>query len=128
MTKTITAHDQLRIFLEKLRPVSEQARKLLLHIHELAHHGRGDDRRPGACYLPELYESCGLDPDMMYPKLKELAEANVIVLEEKYPFEDVRIVGGTSGEDLLSVAEEFCKSNDIPFRDFVVEIQVEKLK
>jgi len=120
--------DEIQEFVKRLAGASPQARKLLLNIHELAYHGRGQARSAGAAYLPELYESCGLDPDEMYPKLKELVAVKAIELEGEYPFEDVRVTRSTQGEDMMAVVEEKCKAADVKLRDVVVELQMQKLK
>jgi hypothetical protein len=84
--------EELRDFSQRLQGVSEQARKLLVHIAQLAYHGRGQQRKADVAYLPELHESCGLDVDAMYSLLKELRAAKFIEVEDQYPFEDVKIL------------------------------------
>src|SRR5689334_21260398 len=78
-----TARDKdLHEFATRLHSISERARKLLAHIAEMAYHGRGQDRRTDAAYLPELYESTGLDVESMYALLNELQTARFINVED----------------------------------------------
>src|SRR5579859_8032823 len=87
----VQATADLLTLAERLRSISERARKLLVHITELAYRGRGQQRKPDVAYLPELYESCGLGVEEMYPLLKELKAAAFIDVEDYYPFEDIRL-------------------------------------
>ena len=84
--------EDVREFSDRLRSVSEHARKLLAHIAELAYHGRGQQRKPDVAYLPELHESCGLDVEAMHSLLDELQRAKLVRLEDPYPFEGVKIL------------------------------------
>lgn len=112
----------------QLRSVSEHARKLLAQIIELAYHGRGQQRKPDVAYLPELYESCGLGVEAMYPLLDELQGAGLIEIEDRYPFEDVKIPVTPSGENVLAEISRFCESEKIPLRDVIVDLRFELLQ
>jgi hypothetical protein len=113
--------EDLRDFAERLRGVSEQARKLLVHIAQLGYHGRGQQRKADVAYLPELHESCGLDVDAMYALLKELHAAKFIEMEDQYPFEDVRILPMPSGWNALAAIARFSEDQKIALRDILVE-------
>lgn len=114
----------VRDFRDRLRSVSEQARKLLVHIAQLAYHGRGQQRKVDVAYLPELHESCGLDVDAMYALLKELQKARLIEVEDQYPFEDIRILGAPSGWNALAAFARFSEREGIPLRDIVVDLRL----
>lgn len=111
---------ELREFAARLSSVSEQARKLLAHIAELAYHGRGQQRKPDVAYLPELHESCGLDVEGMYALLNELHQAKLIEVEDQYPFEDVKIVRSSSGWNALQAIAEFSEKQKIPLREILI--------
>lgn len=121
-----TSYD-LDQFGHRLRSVSEQARKLLVQIVELAYHGRGQQRKPDVAYLPELYESCGLGVEAMYPLLDELQKAGLIDVEDRYPFEDVKIPSTSSGVNVLAELSRICESEKIPLRDVIVDLRFERL-
>jgi len=112
----------------RLRSISEQARKLLAQIVELAYHGRGQQRKPDVAYLPELYESCGLGVEAMYPLLEELQKARLIEVEDRYPFEDVKLPSAASGLNVLAEISQFCESEKVPLRDVVVDLRFELMK
>lgn len=120
--------EELRDFANRLRSVSERARKLLMQIAELAYHGRGQQRKPDVAYLPELYESCGLGVEAMYPLLDELREAKLVEVEDRYPFEDVKIASNASGWNALAVTSRFCESQKIALRDVIVDLHFELLQ
>lgn len=111
---------EIREFSDRLSSVSEQARKLLAHIAELAYHGRGEQRKPDVAYLPELHESCGLDVEGMYSLLSELQRAKLIQVEDQYPFEDVKIVRSVSGWNALKAIANFSEKRKIPLREILV--------
>ena len=117
--------DQLQ---SRLRSISERARKLLVQILELAYHGRGHQRKPDVAYLPELYESCGLGVEAMYPLLEELQKAQLIEVEDRYPFAEVRVPSLASGPNLLAEISQFCESERVPLRDVLVDLRFELLK
>jgi len=120
--------EHVQDFADRLRPLSERARKLLASIAELAYHGRGQQRKPDVAYLPELYESCGLGVEEMYPLLNELREQGLIEVEDKYPFEDVRIASAQSGLNPVAVIVQSCTSKGIPLRDVLVDLRFELLQ
>jgi hypothetical protein len=120
--------NELCEFATRLRSLSEFARKLLVHIVELAYHGRGQQRKPDVAYLPELYESCGLGVEAMYPLLDELRTAQIIEVEDEYPFEDVKISATASGLNLLGAIARFCETEKIPLRDVLVDLRFDLLQ
>jgi len=124
--RAVRARD-LHDFAMRLRSVSERARKLLLHIAQKAYHGRGQDRRVDVAYLPELYESTGLDVESMYALLEELQAARFIDVEDRYPFEDVRILSCGSGWNPLSAIYRVAEAENIPVRDIIVDLRFELL-
>ena len=115
-------------FRDRLGSVSQQARKLLLQIAQLAYHGRGQDRKPDTAYLPELHESCGLDVDAMYGLLQELAQVSLIGLEDSYPFEDVRVMSMPSGWNALAAISAFCEAGEVSLRGVLVDLRFDALK
>jgi hypothetical protein len=122
------AHSEdLRDFTRHLRSVSEQARKLLVHIAELAYHGRGQGRNADTAYLPELHESCGLDVDAMYELLRELAKARLIEIEEQYPFEDVKILPAKSGWNVVAEVSLAAEKQKVSLRAILVDLRFELL-
>jgi hypothetical protein len=114
---------------DRLAGVSEQARKLLMRITELAYHGRGDDRQKDTAYLPELHESCGLDVESMYATLAILQQAGLIQVEKQYPFEDVRLpkASGASAPVLATISQ-FCEQEQIPLREVIVDLRFDLLE
>jgi hypothetical protein len=133
--KTTIAHrlssedhaEDLRDFAFRLRSVSERARKLLASIAEMAHHGRGEGRRTDVAYLPELYESTGLDVESTYVLLQELQSAKLIAVEDPYPFEDIKILPCASGWNALGVISRFTESEKVSLRDILVDLRFELL-
>jgi hypothetical protein len=115
-------------FQSRLGLVSQPARKLLVHIATLAYHGRGQNRKIDTAYFPELHESCGLDVDAMYALLKELAQAHLIEIEDRYPFEDVRIAAMGSGGNVLFALSAFAESEGVSLRELLVDLRFDLLK
>ena len=113
----------VREFSERLHSVSEQARKLLAHIAELAYHGRGQPRKPDVAYLPELHESCGLDVEAMYSLLAELQHAKLVSLEDAYPFEDVKVLASSPGWNVLEALAKFCETQNLVLREALVDFR-----
>jgi len=120
--------EDLQDFVVRLRSISERARKLFVHIAEMAYHGRGQGRKTDVAYLPELYESTGLDVESMYTLLKELQAARFVALEDPYPFEDVKILPCTSGWNALAAIFSFAETENIPVRDIIVDLRFELLQ
>jgi hypothetical protein len=120
--------DDLRDFADRLRSVSERARKLLVSIAELAYHGRGQQRKEDVAYLPELYESCGLGVEEMYPLLEELKKARFIDVEDQYPFEDVKILRTAAGWNALRDISRIAESGKTPLRNILVDLHFELLQ
>ncbi len=113
----------VREFSEKLHSVSEQARKLLAHVAELAYHGRGQQRKRDVAYLPELHESCGLDVEAMYSLLNELQKIGLIQVEDPYPFEDVKILSSSSGWNVLEALTKFSETHNVSLREVLVDFR-----
>jgi len=120
--------EDLRDYADRLRSVSERARKLLVSIAEMAYHGRGQDRQADVAYLPELYESTGLDVESMYAFLQELQAARLISVEDPYPFEDIRIMPCASGWNALASISRFAEVEKAPLRDIIVDLRFELLR
>jgi hypothetical protein len=115
---------EIREFSDRLGFVSEQARKLLAHVAELAYHGRGQQRKADVAYLPELHESCGIDVERMYTLLNELQQASLVQIEEQYPFEDVKILSSSSGWNVLQAIANFSENRTIPLSEILVAFRV----
>jgi hypothetical protein len=126
--ETRVVANELREFATRLGSLSEYARKLLVHIAELAYHGRGQQRKPDVAYLPELYESCGLGVEAMYPLLDELRTSRIIEVEDQYPFEDVKILPEASGHNLLAAIARFCETQKVSLRDVLVDLRFDLLQ
>jgi hypothetical protein len=120
--------EELRDFAPRLRSLSERARKLLVSIAEMAYHGRGQERRPDVAYLPELYESTGLDVESMYTLLQELQQARLVAVEDPYPFEDIKILACPSGWNALAALARFAEVEETPLRDILVDLRFELFK
>jgi len=110
-----------------LRSVSERARKLLASIAEMAYHGRGQQRQADVAYLPELYESTGLDVESMYALVEELERARLIAVEDPYPFEDIRVLPCASGWNALAAIARFAQAGKVPLREVIVDLHFELL-
>lgn len=123
-----TSHaEDLRDLAVRLRSVSERARKLLVSVAEMAYLSRGQDRQSDVAYLPELYESTGLDVESMYALLQELQAARLIAVEDPYPFEDIKILPCASGWNALAAILRFADAEKVPLRDIIVDLHFELL-
>ena len=120
--------DDLSDFLARLRAISERARKLLVQIAQMAYHGRGEGRRSDVAYLPELYESTGLDVESMYQLLKQLQAQRFVQVEDPYPFEDVKILPCASGWNALEAMAAFSEKEAISMRDIIVDLRFDQLR
>lgn len=117
-------------FAGRLRLLPESARKLLVHITELAFREHHDGRKPGAAYLPELHETCGVGVDEMYELLKQLEQSGFVRIEGEYPFQDVALqhVGVARTEwPLMQDLWRFCKLEQISLRDVLVDLKFDFL-
>ena len=113
----------------RLQALPESSRKLLAHIIELAYGKNRDGRQQDTAYLPELYESCGLDVEAMYETLQPLQRAGLIELENQYPFEDIRIAAvGDSGGKLLPAVSRICNGDKFLLREVIVDLRFDLLK
>ena len=126
-TRTQNARDWSALS-ARLQSTPEASRKLLVHIVELAYGESRAGRQPDTAYLPELHESCGLDVEAMYETLRPLQRAGLIALENKYPFEDIRLTAaGAAQEKLWPVLFGCCESRKIPLRDVIVDLGFDRL-
>lgn len=82
---------QNKSYNDQLGLVSEQARKLLVHIVDTLHGGRVPQRSQDTTYAPELLESTGLTVENFIALIDELRKAGLIEVDGDFPFEDVRI-------------------------------------
>ena len=89
---------------DRLQNVSPQAAKLYARMVEMSRTGMGQARVPGAAYLPELYEACGVTVEEMYAYIEELKTARLIEVEGEYPFEDAKIVDAAEAGALADEA------------------------
>lgn len=114
--------------LPRLQSVSARARKLLAEIADHTYDGQLARRTPHTAYLPELYDSCGVGVEEMYPLIQELHDAKLVELEGDYPFEDVKIPAGANGNVPLADLTHYCQANKLALRDAVVEMKTDLLK
>lgn len=117
-------------FAVRLRALPESSRKLLAHIAELAYREHHDGRKPGAAYLPELHETCGIGVDEMYDLLKELEQAGFVRMEGEYPFQEVAVNSVRVSEKDWVIARDLWQlSNKEPrvLRDVIVHLQFDCL-
>ncbi len=128
VVETNTARAALQELRPKLEGVSERARKLLAEMVEHTYDGKLERRSPDTAYLPELYDSCGVGVEEMYPLLQELHTAKLVELEGDYPFEDVKIPAGSHGNIPLAELAHYCQTNKVSLRDVVVEMDAEALR
>lgn len=128
---TVNINDARAAFQEllpRLQGVSARARKLLVEIADHTYDGKLARRSPDTAYLPELYDSCGIGVEEMYPLLQELHGAKLVELEGEYPFEDVKIPAGNSGNIPLGELTRYCQANEVSLRDAVVDMKMDLLK
>jgi predicted transcriptional regulator len=110
-----------------LRSLSPAARKLLAHVADLATRSHSAIRRENAAYMPELHETCGLDPDAMYGLLKELENAGSVRIEGEYPFQDVVPTAGGDWPLIVDLAR-YCAAEKLPLKDVIVDLKFELLR
>ena len=111
-----------------LRTLSPGGRKLLAHVADLATRSHGASRRNNAAYLPELHETCGLDPDAMYSLLKELESAGLVRIEGQYPFHDVLLAPAAQGWPLGADLARYCAIEKLSLRDIIVDLKFDLLR
>ena len=111
-----------------LRALSPAARKLLAHIADLATRSHSASRRENAAYMPELHETCGLDPDAMYNLLRELENAQVVLMEGQYPFQDVVLAPTPDGWQLIGDLARYCTIEKLSLRDVIVDLRFDLLR
>jgi hypothetical protein len=114
-------------FEAKLQTLSATARKLLAHIADMATRPHAASRRENAAYLPELHETCGLDPEPMFELLKELAAAKTVQIEGEYPYQDV-VIAPVDEWPLLADLARFAAAEKLPLRDIVVDLRFDLLR
>ena len=69
--------------------------------------------------MPELHETCGLEVDQMYSLLRVLKDAQLITIEDSYPFEVIKLAAGNPMEMLL----KHCEAARIPIQNVVVDLR-----
>ena len=116
------AFDELQ---PRLQAVSERARKLLAEIADHTYDGKLARRAPDTAYLPELYDSCGIGVEEMYPLLQELHQAKLIELEGEYPFEDVHVPKSKNDNGGIPLADlaHYCDEHKVSLRDVLVDLR-----
>ena len=114
-------------FESTLRALSPAARKLLAHIADLATRSHSASRRENAAYMPELHETCGLDPDAMYGLLKELESAGSVRIEGQYPFQDVMLAPTSEGWPLIPDLARYCATEKLSLRDMFADLRFDLL-
>jgi len=117
-------------FVTRLRGIPESSRKLLAHVADLAYREHHDGRKPGAAYLPELHETCGLGVDEMYELLKQLEQGEFIRVEGEYPFQDVVLKSVPLPESEWALMQDlwrFCKAEQISLRELVADLNFDRL-
>ncbi|MBV9436989.1 MAG: hypothetical protein JOZ44_13095, partial [Acidobacteria bacterium] len=67
------------------------------------------------------YESTGLGVEAMYPLLEELRKARLIEVEDRYPFEDVKIAPEPSGLNLLENIARCCEQQKTSLHEVLVD-------
>ena len=115
-------------FEASLRSLSPGARKLLAHAADLATRSHGASRREHAAYMPELHETCGLDPDGMYELLKEIQSAGLVQIEGQYPFQDVLLAPVSQGWPLIADLARYCAAEKLSLRDVIVDMKFDLLR
>ena len=125
---TNAARAALQELIPRLQCVSARARKLLTEIADHTYDGRLVRRSPHTAYLPELYDSCGVGVEEMYPLLQELHDAKLVELEGQYPFEDVKIPAGEAGNIPLADLAHYCREHQVSLRDAVVDLKTDVVK
>ena len=115
-------------FESTLRALSPPARKLLAHIADLATRSHSASRRENAAYMPELHETCGLDPDAMYNLLEELQSAGSVRIEGQYPFQDVVPTAGGGDWPLFVDLARYCAAEGLLLKDVIVDLKFELLR
>ena len=113
---------EFEMYRQRLEALPEPPRKLLLRIAELIDLGRGNQRKPGVVYMPELYESCGVEVNEMYPMLQPLIQGKFVELEGDYPFEDLHVLDPELGE-----ITRLCHGRKVETRDVIVDLEFSKL-
>lgn len=112
----MTTATQLREYNEQLGRVSEQARKLLVHMVDTLHGGRVAERAEDTTYAPELLESTGLTVEHFIELVGELRKAKLIEVDGDFPFEDIRV---PHDSPIKSLYDEHHVSGN--FRQMIVE-------
>ncbi|HEX8815631.1 MAG TPA: hypothetical protein VF753_09030 [Terriglobales bacterium] len=114
-------------FKSMLQTLSPTARKLLAHIADLATRPHAASRRKNAAYLPELHETCGLDPEPMFELLEELKAAHAVQIEGEYPYQDILLVTA-NGWPLLADLARFTTAEKLSLRDLLADRKFDLLR
>ena len=88
--------------IDRLRTVSEPARKLFAVIARQAYHGPLHPKQEGTATPPEILEACGLDLGEFYTLLDALKQAGLIRVANCYPFEEIQLAPEAAEELLAS--------------------------
>lgn len=111
--------ESLAQFRRRLEELPIPARRLLCLIAQQAQYGTLRSKDPGIATMPELHEACGLGVDQMYSLLHILRDAQLILIEGAYPFEEIRLTEASPLELLLKQ----CESAGIPIQNVVVNLR-----
>ena len=115
-------------FTKRLQALPVADRKLLAHVAAFAYRDHPDQRKPGAAYLPELHETCGLGVDEMYSMLRHLETAGFVRVEGSYPFEDVFVCDEPQLQwPILGDLVRFCSGGEVSLNDLVVDLRFDLL-
>ena len=87
---------------DRLRTVSEPARKLFDVIVHEAYHGPLRTKSRGTATPPEILEACGLDVGEFYDLLGALTAAGLVRMSSAYPFEEIQLAPGAAAALHLS--------------------------
>jgi hypothetical protein len=124
MAQELTAASWQR-FVERLRFLPVQARRLLCVIARQAYHGTLRSKALGRATMPEIHEACGLDVDELQGALAFLKDSHLLSLEGSYPFEEVHLEGDPGGDS--SIWERVlkrCDDTGTPLESVIVDMQL----
>jgi hypothetical protein len=115
-------------FVERLRLLPVQARRLFCVIARQAYHGTLRSKTPGTATMPEVHEACGLDVDELYDVLHLLQQAEFVTVLDSYPFEEMKLTGESPVEAaVLQMVLNRCDAGKIPLESALVDLHLESL-
>jgi hypothetical protein len=115
-------------FVDRLRQLPVQARRLLCVIVRQAYRGPLRSKAPGRATMPEVHEACGLDVDELQGTLAFLKDSQFVVLEGSYPFEELRLEGAPDGDpSIWERVLQRCATTGAPLESVLVDLQLEGL-